>query len=87
MGLPELAHISDIHALSDSALLLLLARPKLLDLGLPVPRERPVGPWADDVLWDRMQRRHGSGGHSAFNALRAEIVSFADFCISQEAAT
>jgi hypothetical protein len=72
-GLADLAQ----DRLTEPALLLLVAGPRLRVLGVPVPEKRPVTPW-EHQLYERLEDRlGGSGAHSFYNSLIRRIVSFA----------
>jgi hypothetical protein len=64
--------------LSEEALLLLVARPRLVALGfdIPVP-ETTVLPY-EHALYAAIAERDAGGAHSAYNALIRRIVSFTD---------
>lgn len=62
---------------SEEALLMLIARPRLLRLGFAVPV-----PWKVEIpehaLYEVVEQRTPNGAHSAYNALIQRIVSFAE---------
>jgi len=71
-GLKDLAH----DRLSESALLLLVAAPRLRRLGIDVPPrhfDQPV----EHVLYEHIEERLGLAAHSYYNSLIRRIVSFA----------
>jgi hypothetical protein len=71
-GLADLAQ----NRLSDHALLVLIAAPRLKRLGIPVP-EWPISGSCEHQLYDRLEARLGTGAHSHYNSLIRRIVSFA----------
>lgn len=68
-GLQDLA----AGAVTDEALLVSIAAPRLRLLGIAVPR---VMPNPEEHLYDSLRARVGDGAHREFNALRRRIVSF-----------
>lgn len=58
---------------SDAALLVSIATPRLRLLGIPV--RRPLAN-PEDALFASLVERHGDGAHSAYNALVRRITSF-----------
>ncbi len=71
-GLADLAR----NQLSESALLLLVAAPRLRRLGLQVPVKTSPVPW-EHLLYARLEERLGAGAHSYYNSLIRRITSFA----------
>jgi hypothetical protein len=63
--------------ISESALLVLVARPRLLALGIPVkvPENLPAGP-VEHALYSAIEERLGRGAHSYYNSLIRRAVSF-----------
>lgn len=59
--------------LTTEALLVAIAAPRLIALGIPLPEELPNNP--EHELW-RLLGEQGPDVHSAFNALRRRVVSF-----------
>jgi hypothetical protein len=59
---------------TDEALLVSIAAPRLRLLGIRVPR---VIAAPEETLYARLDARLGDGAHSAYNALIRRIVSFA----------
>lgn len=71
-GLADLAQ----GRLSEPALLLLVAAPRLRRLGVEVPaRNFPVP--VEHLLYSRIEERLGPGAHSYYNSLIRRIASFA----------
>ncbi|MDR3690860.1 MAG: hypothetical protein P4L46_15890 [Fimbriimonas sp.] len=69
---------------SDEALLVLIASPRLKQLGIPVPDRQPLAmPW-EHALYDRIESRMPKRAHVAYNAYLARIVSFANAYRSQD---
>lgn len=68
-----LASLADGNV-TDEALLVSIAAPRLRLLGVRVPRviEAP-----EETLFARLEARLGDGAHSAYNALIRRMVSFA----------
>lgn len=58
---------------SLEALLVSIGAPRLRSLGLYVP---PPIPRAEGRLYGLLQREHGDGAHSRYNALVRRLVSF-----------
>jgi len=71
-GLDDLAH----GRLTDLALLVLIASPRLRGRGLEVPERKADTPF-EHQLYARLEERFGAGAHSQYNALIRRIVSFA----------
>ena len=71
-GLDDLAH----DRLTDFALLVLIASPRLRGLGLEIPERKTDVPF-EHQLYSRLEERWGAGAHSQYNALIRRIVSFA----------
>ena len=63
---------------SDESLLVALAAPRLRREGVPVPDVHWVDP--DIRLHRRLELEHGDLAHARYNALRQQVVSFADAC-------
>ncbi len=70
--------LADLMAgqLSDAALLLLIAAPRLKRLGIQVPTRNVAGPY-EHALYTRLEQRLGNGAHSYYNSLLRRIVSYA----------
>jgi hypothetical protein len=71
-GLADLAKC----ILSESALLVLVAGPRLRGLGIEVPKwplDRPY----EHALYSLIEKRLGTGAHSYYNSLIRRIVSYA----------
>src|ERR1041385_5707721 len=71
-GLADLAQ----DRLSESALLLLIAAPRLRALAVEVPDRKAAEPF-EHQLYSRLEERLGNGAHSYYNSLIRRIVSFA----------
>jgi hypothetical protein len=71
-GIADLSH----DRVTDAALLVLIAAPRLKRLGIPVP-ERHFPQPCEHLLYDRLNERLGDGAHSYYNSLIRRIVSFA----------
>src|SRR5712672_1936463 len=71
-GLTDLAK----GILSESALLLLVAGPRLRGLGIRVP-ERPLNEPYEHALYSLIEERLGWGAHPYYNSLLRRIVNFA----------
>ena len=69
---------------NTQALLVAIARPKLIALGYDIPRTIPT-PKAR--LYAILEREYGDGAHSKYNALMRRLVSFsrAKACVSGQA--
>lgn len=70
--------LSDLRAgrLSDEALVVLAAAPRLRRAGVEVP-ERPDVPDASGRLYESLAARLGAGAHSRHHALLRRAVSYA----------
>ncbi len=71
-GLADLAN----EQLSDSALLVLIAGPRLKRLGILVPHKRFERPF-EHLLFERLEERLGAGAHAYYSSLLRRIVSYA----------
>ena len=71
-GLADLAK----GILSESALLVLVAGPRLRGLGIDVPERAIEGPY-EHALYSLIEERLGTGAHSYYNSLLRRIVSYA----------
>jgi hypothetical protein len=71
-GLADLAK----GILCESALLVLVAGPRLRGLGIEVP-ERPLEQPYEHALYSLIEERLGTGAHSHYNSLIRRIVSYA----------
>jgi hypothetical protein len=71
-GLADLAR----GILSECALLVLVAGPRLRGLGIQVPEWSLEEPF-EHALYSRIEERLGSGAHSYYNSLIRRIVSYA----------
>jgi hypothetical protein len=72
-GLADLAN----GVTSTESLLVSLAAPRLRREGVPVGA---VEPGADERLYALLAETEGALAHARYNALRREVVSFADAC-------
>lgn len=62
--------------LSESALLVLIAEPRLSRLGIH-PKNRPaISGSYEHALYELLEKRLGAGAHAHFNSLIRRIVSF-----------
>ncbi len=61
---------------TDSALLVLIAAPRLRRLGLEIPERPALRPY-EHQLYARLDQRLGAGAHSYYNSLIRRIVSYA----------
>jgi hypothetical protein len=71
-GLADLARKN----LTESALLVLIAAPRLKSLGIAVP-QLPLPASPEHMLYSRLEERLGAGAHSCYNGLLRRIVSYA----------
>jgi hypothetical protein len=71
-GLTDLAK----GVLSESALLVLVAGPRLRGLGIQVPEWKLSEPY-EHALYSLIEERLGAGAHSYYNSLIRRIVSYA----------
>lgn len=71
-GLSDLAH----DRLTECALLVLVAAPRLRQLGIPIP-EPPLSQSCEHELYTRLDARLGPAAHSHYNSLIRRIVSYA----------
>jgi hypothetical protein len=71
-GLNDLAQ----DRVTDLALLVLIAAPRLRGLGLQVPERKTVEPF-EHQLYARLEERLGAGAHSHYNSLIRRMVSYA----------
>ena len=63
---------------SEYALLVLLARPRLIALGLPVPEPcQPISGLVSHALYDYLADRYGPDAYSRYNSLLRRMASFA----------
>ena len=70
-GLEDLAN----DRITELALLVLIAAPRLKGLGIDVP-DRPSSRPHEHQLYDRLEQRLGTDAHSQYNSLIRRIVSF-----------
>ena len=70
-GLADLAE----NRITDLALLVLIAAPRLKRLGINVP-DRPFPLPYEHHLYDRLAQRLGNDAHSQYNSLIRRIVSY-----------
>ncbi len=71
-GLADLAQ----DRLTDFALLVLIAAPRLRRLGIDIPARTFPRPWEHE-LYTRLDDRLGTAAHSHYNSLIRRIVSYA----------
>lgn len=71
-GLADLAQ----GRISDCALLVLIAAPRLRRLGISIPERTSSQPY-EHQLYARLDERLGAGAHSYYNSLLRRIVSYA----------
>src|SRR4051812_4004039 len=71
-GLKDLA----AGEMTECALLLLVASPRLRRLGIKVPDSTVASP-VEHVLYDLLAKRYDNGAHSMYNSLLRRIDSFA----------
>ena len=71
-GLADLAQ----GTISDAALLVLIASPRLKYLGIDVPDSAQPRPY-EHALYERLEERMGAAAHSHYNSLIRRIVSYA----------
>ncbi len=62
--------------LSESALLVLIASPRLKALGIAIPDVSCPRPY-EHRLYEKIEQRLGPGAHSYYNSLLRRIVSYA----------
>ena len=63
--------------LTEAALLVLAAAPRLRGLGLAVPERLDLPFPHEHALFDLIERRNPRGAHAAYNAHIGRVVSFA----------
>lgn len=71
-GLADLAR----EKISDAALLVLIAGPRLRQLGIAVPERRSQQPF-EHQLYERLEDRMGTAAHSYYNGLLRRMSSYA----------
>ena len=71
-GLADLAG----DRMTESALLVLIAAPRLKRLGVQIP-DRPFPKPYEHQLYERIERRLGTAAHSYYNSLIRRMVSYA----------
>jgi hypothetical protein len=71
-GLADLAQ----DTISDAALLVLIAAPRLRRLGMEIPIRHFSEP-CEHLLYARLEQRLGTDAHSQYNSLIRRIVSYA----------
>lgn len=71
-GLADLAR----EQITECALLVLIAAPRLRRLGIAVPARLSDRP-SEHVLYERLEERLGPAAHSHYNSLLRRIVSYA----------
>lgn len=70
---------------TEAALLVLIAAPRLKDLGIEVPTRDFPRPY-EHQLYTRLEERLGTDAHSQYNSLIRRIVSFAHALERQKSA-
>ncbi|MHB8636565.1 MAG: hypothetical protein ACYC96_08840 [Fimbriimonadaceae bacterium] len=73
-GLSDLAR----HIISEEALLVLIAGPRLQALGITVPPAPETCVPYEHALFSAIELREPAGAHAAYNALIGRVVSFAN---------
>jgi len=71
-GLEDLAQ----HQLTQEALLVLIAAPRLGSLGVAVPERPDVPRPREHALYALLESTHGKGAHSQYNAVLGRMASF-----------
>jgi hypothetical protein len=71
-GLDDLRH----NRITEASLLILVAAPRLRDLGIAIPHRTFPRP-SEHELYELLEKRLGAGAHSHYNSLIRRIVSFA----------
>ncbi len=66
------------HIISEEALLVLVASPRLRGLGIQVPEAKDAPLPYEHALYSAIERRVPQGAHAAYNALIQRVVSFSD---------
>jgi hypothetical protein len=61
---------------TESALLLLIAAPRLRHLGLDIPERPDIPRPYEHRLYEFLEITHGAGAYSRYNSLLRRIVSF-----------
>ena len=64
-------------AVTENALLVLIASPRLKRLGIDVPARPDIPLPREHRLYELLEDKHGAGAHSQYNALIRRVVSFA----------
>jgi hypothetical protein len=93
-GLPGSDLVSEGRAdlkrgvLSESALLVLIAEPRLKSLGIQLdPGNLTIPGQVEHVLYTLIEKRLGPGAHSFYNSLIRRIVSFAHALEREQSST
>lgn len=73
-GLSDLAR----RVISEEALLVSIASPRLRHLGFEIPKLEEVSLPYEHALFEVLEGRLDRGAHAAYNALIGRIVSFAE---------
>lgn len=63
---------------SEEALLVLVAKTRLRNLGLQIAEAPQVEPLYEHRLYEAIEARNAEGAHSEYNALIRRLVSFAE---------
>jgi hypothetical protein len=84
----DLVHqgLEDLHAgrVTEHALLVLIASPRLQRLGLHIPTTPVTEPY-EHQLYDLLAKRFGNAAHSQYNSLIRRITSYAHALARQNA--
>ena len=72
--------LADLAAgeLTEAGLVVLVARPRLSNLGFEIQIPAGVTIDSDHALFTALEERLGSGAHAVYNALIQSVVSFAN---------
>jgi hypothetical protein len=81
-GLADIAE----RKLTDCALLLLIAAPRLSSLGIQVPKMSLPQP-VEHLLYQQLEERLGTDAHSHYNSLLRRIGSYAHALEREQSAT
>ncbi len=68
----------NLEILSEEGLLVLVASPRLRDLGIDVPCVEGISMPYEHALFEAIEARMPRGAHGAYNALIERVVSFAN---------
>lgn len=72
------AGLDELHSeeLTENALLLLIASPRLRRLGFRIPERPDVPRPYEHQLYDLLEKQYGAAAYSRYNSLLRRIVSF-----------